>query len=260
MFGHGGHEKVPVHEPAVAAPSPMAPGPPGYGAGGGMKLPTLTPLSPIWFGAAFCTMLGAIISCVAFVSSLQWIDALEMAYLFFFGMLLSMVDTPFCTNATIVRDIRIGLGRYVAAVLRCTGKGVAYIFLGVTLWASMWENLESKVLLFLAVIMGSIIFLVGLASVVIGIIKSRSLNLVRVELKKDGSLGAQHMYEKHAFSSPQYGMTPEEFKRMTADARGVHFETADLKMVFNALSSYPDRSVLTQNDVTLWVNGGMVFI
>merc|ERR1719359_1825673 len=107
-----------------------------------------------------------------------------MAYMFFFGILLAIVDTPLFTSLHIVIHIRQACNRFLAIVTRVTGKGVVYMFLGCTLWSSMWTNLEGGFLLFLAFFLGIIIFFTGIVSVILGIVKSRNLNTVRTALKK----------------------------------------------------------------------------
>ena len=44
-------------------------------------------------------------------------------------------------------------------------------------------------------------------------------------------------------------MAQEEFKKMTPYARGVTFEQADIKLIFNALSSNPRRDVISLEDI-----------
>merc|ERR1719238_881535 len=96
----------------------------------------------------------------------------------------------------------------------------------------------------------------------IAILKSRNLNLVRLELRKDNpAQSLKQMYDMHAKMNPTAGITQEEFKKMTPYARGVSFEQSDIKLIFNALSSNPRRDVISLEDLTAWVNGNMmVFI
>merc|ERR1719460_2776978 len=94
------------------------------------------------------------ISLVSEIMSLEWVDALEMAYLFLFGLLLATVDTPLFTSLGMVVHIRQACNRFLALVTRVTGKGIVYMFLGCTLWSSMWENLEDGIELFLTFFLG----------------------------------------------------------------------------------------------------------
>lgn len=217
------------------------------------------PWSFMWFGAAFCVMVGSMISFLDLVFSLEWVDALEMAYLFFFGVLLAIVDTPLFTQVMVVTSIRQTCNRFVAILTRVTGKGIVYMFLGCTLWSSMFSNLEGGFLLFLAFFLGGVIFLVGLVSIGLGVMKSRTLNTLRQEFKKDGNQ-LQQMYTTHARLNPQTGLTPEEFNRMAPYARGVQFEGTDLKFIFGALSTAPARDFISLQDLFDWVNGPFVLI
>jgi len=215
----------------------------------------------IWFAAACCVMLGSFVSFLSELFSLEWVDALEMGYLFIFGLLLAVLDTPLFNQVAIVSELRTGIGKYIAVLQRVTGKGAAYIFLGCALWSSMFANLgESGFLLFLAVIIGLFVVVIGVFSMAIAILKSRNLNLVRLELRKEATALSQ-TYAMHAKMNPTAGVTQEEFKKMTSYARGVSFEQSDIKLIFNALSSNPRRDVITLEDLTAWVNGNMmVFI
>lgn len=216
------------------------------------------PWSFMWFGASLCVMTGAVISFVNFVVSLQWVDGLEMAYLFFFGLLLATIDTPLCPTFQFVSTIRQGVHRFVALLTRMTGKGVVYMFLGCTLCSAMWSNTKDAFLLLLAVILGSLIFAAGLISVFLGICKSVNLNHVRIELQKHQNAG--QMYDTHAKTNPGMGMTKEEFNKMAQYLRGVSFEGTDLNFVMNCLSTDPNRQFLTRLDIEDWAQQGMVFV
>merc|ERR1719272_1453936 len=114
----GGAYGAPGGQPNFGAPPAGAggynnQGPPGnYGGGAptsGMaaKMPNATnPMNLIWFAAACSVMIGSIISCVTLLLSLEWVDALEMAYLFLFGMLLAVLDTPLFHQVAIVAEMR----------------------------------------------------------------------------------------------------------------------------------------------------------
>merc|ERR1719456_1410594 len=205
-------------------------------------------------------MIGALISFISEIFSLQWVDALEMSYLFIFGLLLAVLDTPLFNLVAIVSELRTAIGKYIAVLQRVTGKGAAYIFLGCALWSSMFANVEGNFLLFLAVLICLFVVAIGCFSVAIAVLKSRNLDLVRKELRKEPS-SLKQMYDMHAKMNPTAGITQEEFKKMTPYARGVSFEQGDIKLIFNALSTNPRRDVISLEDLTAWVNGNtMVFI
>jgi len=212
----------------------------------------------MWFGAANCVMIGALISFINEVFSLEWVDALEMAYMFLGGLLMATVDTPLFTGFNCVNTVRHGVNRFLALLTRVTGKGVVFCFFGCTLWSSMFANLEGGFLLVLACLLGVFIFLTGIISVLLGAMKSRNLNAVRLELLKHENV--QQMYDAHAKTRPEVGLTCEEFNKMSPYLRGVQFEGSDLKFIFNALSSDPSRQFLSMHDMTEWVQGGWICI
>jgi len=230
---------------------------PGYA---NLQKTATNPMNLIWFAAACCVMIGAVISFVQELFSVEWVDALEMAYLFIFGMLLSVLDSPLFGQVAGVCELRAAIGKYIAVLQRVTGKGAAYIFLGCALWSSMYANVEGGFLLFIAAMLCLFVVVVGIFSLAIAILKSRNLDLVRRELRKEPS-SLKQMYDMHAKMNPTAGITQEEFKKMTPYARGVSFEQGDIKLIFNALSSNPRRDVISLEDLTAWVNGNMmVFI
>lgn len=242
--------------------------PPGYNPGSAAgPAPTLTRMNStscmnlIWFAAACSAMVGALISFISELFSLEWVDALEMAYLFILGFFLAVIDTPLFGNFSIVSDLRTAIGKYIAILNRVTGKGATYIFLGCALWSSMFANLEGGFFLFLAVLIGLFVVVVGIFSMAIAILKSRNLNLVRIELRKDNpQQSLKQMYDMHAKMNPTAGITQEEFKKMTPYARGVSFEQGDIKLIFNALSSHPRRDYISLEDLQAWVNGSMMVL
>lgn len=214
----------------------------------------------MWFAASCCIMFGSMISFVQMLFSGQEVDALEMVYMFIFGLLLAVLDTPFFNQVSIVSESRIGISKYIAALQRVTGKGLAYIFLGCALFSAIYANVTGVLLLSLGALLSLFTVGIGVFSTAIAFCKSRNLDLVRVELRKE-PMSLKQMYDMHAKMNPMAGITQEEFKKMTPYARGVSFENSDIKVIFNALSSHPKREVISLDDLTGWVNGSMmVFI
>lgn len=218
------------------------------------------PMNLVWFSAALCVMMGSGFAFVTEMFSLEWVDALEMSFMFLFGLLLAVLDTPLLNQVQIVAETRVAIGKYMAVLQRVTGKGLTYIFLGCALWSSMYANVEGGFLLVLAAAIGLFVVFVGVFSLVIAVLKSRNLNLVRLELRKETGILKQ-MYDMHARMNPMAGITQEEFKKMTPYARGISFEQADIRLIFNALSSNPRRDLISLEELNMWVNGSvMVFI
>lgn len=214
------------------------------------------PLNLSMFAAACCVMVGSIVSFFSEFFSLQWVDAVEMTYIFLFGLTLAFLDTPLLPNHQFVRESQVSIQKYVGLLSRVTGKGAVYIFLGCALASSMWaKNKKSGLMIFVAVMIGFLVVLVGLMVLVLGLLKSRNLNLVRQELRKDGpeGPGLERLYTQHAKLHPQTGLTREEFKSMTPYARGVAFEDADLHLIFNAVSTSYRKEFITHDDLLAWV-------
>jgi len=211
-----------------------------------------------WFGS-LCVIAGALVSCIDEILSLEWIDALEMAYFVLMGILMAIVDTPFFNSSALFTHIHQGVNRFLAILIRVTGKGVVFMFLGCTLFSSMWNNLEGVVNEALALFLGPTIVLIGLISVLIGLVKSRNLNAVRTALGRNEDL--QQVYARFARSNPNTGLTADEFEKLSlALPQQVTFGSNDMMFVFGAISSDPSRMFISENDLTQWVRGGLIFI
>jgi len=259
----GGYAPVGGHPPPGPGGYPNQ-GPPDFSspvtAPAYTRMSSTNPMNLIWFAAACSVMIGSILSFVYELMSLQWVDALEMVYLFIFGFLLAVMDTPLFNQVAIVSELRAAIGKYIAILQRVTGKGAAYVFLGCSLFSSMYANVEGGFMMFLAFLIGLFVVIVGTFSLIIAVLKSRNLDLLRRELMKD-TWTLKSMYDNHAKFKPSVGLTQEEFKKMCPMARGVSFEASDIKLIFNALSSNPRRDVISLEDLQAWVNGAcMVFI
>jgi hypothetical protein len=204
-------------------------------------------------------MIGACISFFNTLFSLQWVDALEMAYLFLIGTLLATVDSPIFSHFEIVSRIRLGVSRFCSLLTRVTCKGLVYIFMGCTLWSSMMANFKKDTgMNVLAVILGVVILFSGFVSLVLGVNKSHKLRLVKLELQKHENV--QQMYTAHAKTKPELGLTSEEFNKMCPYLRGIQFEGSDLRYIFNAISSDPSRQFLSIHDMVSWVQGGLILV
>jgi len=223
-----------------------------------------SPINIIWFAAAGAIILGAIMGGLACTFSLEWVDALEMAYLGVFGLVMAVLDTPVLTNIKIIPQLRIAIGRYVHLLTRVAGKGLVFLFLGCVLWSSMWANLENAFLLFCSVLFGGFVVLVGLTTGAVSVSKSISLDKVRKHFRQDGGAIGQGalpgMYQKHARLQPGLGVSPLEFNGMVNDCRGVNFDEGDLRLIFNALASAPRRNVISLADLQAWISGPMVLL
>jgi len=185
----------------------------------------------------------------------------------FFGLSLAILDTPFLKTIKFVTDMKMYISKYIQFVTRVTGKGITLIFLGSMLFLMLWENVDGSFSKFLAVVLGLFPNLVGIASFVIGVLKSFKLEKARKMLTP--------VIDGHADHGA--GMTMNEFNNLTESNGGIRFEALDLKLIFNALVSNPvwhaasnaqhqggyanvDEPRIPRQDLIDWCRGGMVFL
>mmetsp|Transcript_57241 Transcript_57241/g.69949 ORF Transcript_57241/g.69949 Transcript_57241/m.69949 type:complete len:313 (+) Transcript_57241:78-1016(+) len=258
------------------------------GPGGNQQQNAQTPkgafsINPDWsiyfFVAACSTMLGAFIGGLCLFFSFELVDFLEMCYILLFGGVLALMDTPCFKTVKTVKDHREYFSKYVNILTRVTGKGIAFLFLGCSLFSTMWDNLESSGLKFLAFVLCMIPIIVGIAALVIGFIKSQKLNKVRAVFAQEGENHISAIYQQYArtYGGPQGGLTMLEFGEVTYKTVQFRWEDTDLKLIFNALvsnpawrtnqtnfSSYGQQQVemakIPKEDLVGWVNGGIVWL
>jgi hypothetical protein len=218
----------------------------------------------LWFFASISVCVGASMGAVACLTSFEWVDSIEMCYLFIFGAIMAVLENPFSKQGRFVADASQRVCRYFHLLTRVIGKSVVLFFLGCALFSAMWTNLEGALLLFFAVVLGLFTVTIGMLSVTIAIVKSLHLDNIRKYFHMDGeAIGHNALasaYDKHALVHPQLGMTPSEFNNLATDVRGLSFEHSDLPLIFNALSSSPNKSALTLTDLHAWVQGSLVLL
>jgi len=234
--------------------------------------------SVAFFMAAVSVMLGAFVGAICLFFSFELVDFLEMSYLFIFGGVLALMDTPCFKAMKTVKDHREYFSKYVNLLTRVTGKGITFLFLGTSLFSSMWDNLEGAGLEFLAFVLCLLPVLVGLAALVIGFIKSSKLNRARAQMVQ-AETDLAMIYNQYARTYPgeQGGLIMLEFNDLTNKFAGIKWEDADLKLIFNALVSNPawrpsnvsaqsqygqtvEMAKIPREDLVAWVRGGMVWL
>lgn len=242
----------------------------------------------VFFAGACCLIVGSFIGfCIAFFRP-QLVDVIEMAYIFMFGVILAVLDTPFFKTIKAMGDFKMYIGKYINILTRVTGKGLAFLFLGSDLFCVLWElggddpkNPESShvAIKVFAVLACFIPVVVGLAAIVIGIMKSWKLQKARKHIEMSGTLETRYDHWAQTYRDSQGGLTPLEFNQLTMDNGGFKWEDADLKLIFNALVSNPawrgvpgstqggpggrssaDEPKIPKEDLMSWVKGGMVFL
>jgi len=251
--------------------------PPAAGAPGGNRLSATSDWSVGFFMAGCSIMIGAFIGGIALFFSFELVDFLEMAYLFIFGAVLAVLDTPCFKAMKTIKDHREYFSKYIHLLTRVTGKGITYLFLGCSLFSGMWDNLEGYGLLFLAFVLCILPVVVGIAALVVGFMKSQKLNKARQFMAQDDA-NLNMIYDQYArtFPGAHGGLTMAEFSDLTNKIGGIKWEEADTKLIFNALVSnpawrpsnvnptgytgQPEMAKLPKEDLLEWVKGGMVWL
>lgn len=218
--------------------------PPGAGVGydAHPMMNTGNHMSDVFFAAACCVVIGSLVG--GFGLLLKPVDFLEMMYFTIFGGVLALHDTPWLRTIKAIRDMRAYIAKYVQFVTRITGKGVTLIFLGSSLFVTLWHTLEGSFLMMLAVFLCLFPTVVGFGSVGMGLLLSKKLNAARGRLE----LVIDTAYDKFAntYRGPQGGLTMQEFNNLTMENGGFKFETLELKLIFDALVSNPMSKMQAQ--------------
>jgi len=242
----------------------------------------------VFFAGACCLISGSLIGFMVALFRFGLVDVIEMAYIFIFGVILAVLDTPFFKTIKAMGDFKMYIGKYINILLRVTGKGLAFLFLGSDLFCVLWElgrddEASSHVLIQVFAVLACFIpVVVGLAAIVIGIMKSWKLQKARKHIEMAGTLEQRYNEWAQTYrdvQGSQGGLTPLEFNQLTMDNGGFKWEDADLKLIFNALVSNPawrinaastqggpggrsaaDEPKIPKEDLMSWVKGGMVFL
>lgn len=232
----------------------------------------------VFFAAACCVMVGSFIGGIFLFFSFELVDFLGTCYLFLFGAILAVLDTPFFKTMKAMSDFKAYIGKYIEFLTRVTFKGITFMFLGSYLFATMWDNLEGGFLLFLSVVVSLTPFAVGMVAVVIGIMKSQKLEKARRHLEMS-SIEQRYDMWAQTYRGPHGGLTPGEFNNMTMENGGFKWEEPDLKLIFQALVKNPawkmnataaqtnaggqmaaEEPKIPKDDLMDWVKGGITFL
>jgi len=209
-----------------------------------------------WFAAACCVMFGGVIGTLDLLfTQFAPIDLIDEMYLVIFGGVMFVLDAPL--NFKMLISFKQDVHKYCKFLTRLTGRGVWYIFMGTMTFATLWEN---SISMFLAVVLGFFVFGVGVASTTIGVVKSRKLEKVRLNVyqhKQQGGLA--QLFQQHARNSPTMGLTQSEFNDMCSTLRGVSFSPDELAAIFNALTS-GRVEYLSQQDLSDWTVGSITWL
>merc|ERR1719160_1601962 len=209
----------------------------------------------LWFAAACAVMFGGLIGALDLLfTTFAPLDFLDEVYLLFFGLIMFVNDAPL--NFKLILEVKQGISKYCRFLTRLTGRGLWFIFLGTMTFATLWEN---SISMFLAVVLGFFVFGVGVASTIIGVVKSRKLEKVRLNVyqhKQKGGLA--QLYQEHARNSPTMGLTQTEFNGMCGTLKGLTFSPDELAAIFNALTS--GRVEYLSQHLSDWTVGSITWL
>jgi hypothetical protein len=240
-------------------------------------------MKKVFFVGAIYVTVQAVLGSITLIFTFQWVDAVNMAYLFGLGIVMAIVDIPQGIPITLplVKDMTRWIGKYANILTRFTGKGLCYIFSGSTLLASLCNNFKwelstsvSTFLYFVAALMDFAVILVGLYSLLQGCFQSEKLRKAQENLLKQNVLER----EWTRFAPDRNGMTKPGFQSLVSQyGNGVQFEDYQLNIIFEALgstpawrqptadstvpsNSLPPEPTLTLEELTYWVKGPKVWI
>jgi hypothetical protein len=138
----------------------------------------------LFFTCACCVVAaGGIATWSLFVSLDGGMDFIQQIYVLMSGITMFVLDCPWPHN--IADQIREVITKYLRFLTLFTGRGASYIFLATMSYAALHDN---KISPFLGYCLGGYIFLVGCASLVVGVKRTRALNMLRDTLATDREL------------------------------------------------------------------------
>ncbi|KAF4703227.1 hypothetical protein FOZ62_032147 [Perkinsus olseni] len=208
----------------------------------------------IFFSAACCVVAASVISTIeVFLTEIAPFDLVDCIYLLLFGTKMMFLDAPVRFKGIV--EAQAFIVKYFAFLTRFTGRGIWYIFLGTMTFATLWDN---QIWYLGAVLLGFYVFLIGVFATVMGAMKSRKLDRVRQQIRRQNA-NSEQMFNSYARSSPQEGMTAEEFDLLSGQVAGISFRPDELTFVLNALCN-EGRLGITQRDFCGWVAGPAILL
>jgi len=185
---------VATMEAGQAKPFGQSGGAPLLDGRGGVKLngpggkPKMPMPEKILSAAAFSVFIAGIVGFIAelFFGGLVEggiFDTLDSLYLTFFGAIMVIVDLPeeFPLSLVWLQETKRSIEKYCFFLSLLTGKGLWYIFLGTSVFFTLWSNDNWY---FGGLMLGFYVFGVGCYITVFGMTKSKKFETYRVSLKK----------------------------------------------------------------------------
>lgn len=260
----GGHfQQYPVPGASTNLPPPP----------GSIKVttPTMTIFS---FSAACSVMVGAFIGVVYFLTAgFHLIRFVETCYIMLFGGVLAVLETPFFKTFHAINQLKMYIRKYINLITRATGEGATFVFLGCSLLSTSLAKFDSPVWVFLEILLCLWPIMIGLGTIIIGVMKSQKLNNARLKLLAIDNQGLLHSkYTQFARTCPEIGLTKTEFCELVRETASLSFEDTELKLIFNVLVSNPtwrstapaqvgnDEAKMPKEDLFSWIQGGWVLL
>jgi len=168
------------------------------------------------------------------------INCLQLIFIFFFGGLLALVDSPLLLGIKLVHDTQESVTKYLALLTRMSGKGIAEVFAGAALWSSL--TAESSTTGYLGAGASILTLLIGFGTLAKGLHASYKLEIVRRIFKSNAvqiedEIGASQFLDL--------------VRRAT---NSVDFDESDLTLIVRALAANGSAQVITKTEMEGWLN------
>jgi len=230
------------------------------GGGGRSAMPPVASgLTLFHFAAGCCVAFGGFYGALYCIfGEFQPVNVIQQIYLGLFGVLLMILDTP-TQGMKCVKEYREHMSKYIHLLTRVVGKGITFIFLGLMTWVSLMTN---DVSVFLPVVVGLYIIIVGVVTTFLGARMSKKLNGLRIALQQagQGDVGGYISKYDQAATNKAAGLTKNDFNSMFQQTVGGTFSDSDSRAIFNSLASDVHKTYITCEDLALWKDGPFVCI
>lgn len=220
---------------------------------GGLQEPAKLPASPgslILFGGGILLMFGSLVAFCNEAGQGLIVDCLQLVFLLLIGFIVAIVDAPSpLDNHPFVKATRENFIKYCGVVVPVTGKGLTLSFAGSALWCSLFTNVTSVATHFFVGTFSMIAFLIGLGTVVYGMIKSVFLHSAKVRFNKTNTPLSTYW---PTYAHDDFIEKPG-FNRLLYESAEIQFGDHDLTLIFRALSSKGNSRIISKNDVEQWL-------
>jgi len=213
-------------------------------------------LTYIHFAASTCVTFGSAYGAFyCLFEEFQPVNVMQFLYLIVFGLGMMLLDVPIGNK--LVQDNREHVQTYVHLLTRNVGKGSTFIFVGVMVWVGLLQN---NVSVFLPVVLGLFIILVGGVTTALAVRTSWLLNKMRYTMRDPSGMESFRIVFMECASRKDLGLKYMEFNQLSSKFIGISFPEADLKSIFNALSTDMHKLTISEGDFAAWKDGPMVFV